>query len=271
MAAITQARPGQTGIRTPLFIFGVVLALLAFLIMLAFGIVFVNRAAPPGQVRLVVAARNIDAREPITADALTLTTIPTSAEPPRAFVSTKDLDGYSAVVPIYKGQVITDNVVASNPDQLTSGQSAFLPIPQGYVAVTLPTGEQQGVAGYIGQGDEIDVIATVNTSLFSPVQPRTVTRTVFNNLYVIRVGPQSAAPKQGQPQGVASSITVLMSLCDAQFMDWLTLNATLKYALLSFHDYSKAIPQADATCPSTTAPGIIGPAQVEARWGFTKS
>ncbi|OLC01939.1 MAG: hypothetical protein AUI15_04230 [Actinobacteria bacterium 13_2_20CM_2_66_6] len=98
-----------------------------------------------------------------------------------------------------------------------------------------------------------------------------VTRTVFTNVYVIRVGPPSAAPKQGQMQGVASSLTVVMSLCDAQFMDWLTLNANLKYALLSFHDYQKSVAPADPTCPSTNEPGIIGPAQVEARWGFTKS
>jgi hypothetical protein len=53
-------------------------------------------------------------------------------------------------------------------------------------------------------------------------------------------------------------------------MDWLILNASLKYTLLSYHDYSKAPAPADSTCPSTTAPGLIGPVQVDARWGFTK-
>ena len=271
MAAVSQPRPASTGIRTPLFVVGVALALLAFLLMFAFGILFVNRAQAPGTVRVVVANRDIDSREPITADMLTVSSVPATTTTTKAYLNMNDLTGYSALVTIYKGQPITPNIVASNPDQLTAGAaSSFLPIPQGYVALTLPTGEQQGVAGYIAQGDDINVIATVNTGLFSPVSPRMVTRTVFTSVYVIRVGPPSAAPKQGQVQGVASSLTVVMSLCDAQFMDWLSLNANLKYALLSYHDYQKSIASPDPTCPPTNAPGMIGPAQVEARWGFAK-
>ena len=109
------------------------------------------------------------------------------------------------------------------------------------------------------------MIATVNTQLFLSANPRQVTRTVFTSVYVIRVGPQSTVPRQGQAQGLSSSITVLMSLCDAQYMDWLLSNTTLKYALLSFHDYTKQQAPPDAACPSTTAPGLIGPAQVQGR------
>jgi len=259
MAAIGQTRPRVTpNIRTPLFIFGVALALVAFLVMLAFGLLFANRAQVSTPVRVVVAARDIDAREPLTADMLTTTSLP----------STADVTGTSALVQIYKGQPITENIVASNPDQVTP--SSYLPVPQGFVAITIPTSEQQGVAGFIAQGDFIDVIATVNTQLFSPASPRQVTRTVFTSVYVIRVGPQSVVPRQGQAQGLTSSITVLMTLCDAQYMDWLALNGTLKYALLSYHDYAKGQPAADASCPSTVAPGLIGPAQVQARYDFLK-
>src|SRR5438874_1075909 len=189
-----------------------------------------------------------------------------AAVPPHSFLRAADLTGFSALVAIYKGQTVTGNVVASNPDQITP--SSFLPIPQGYIALTLPTSEQQGVAGFIAQGDYIDVIATVNTQLFSPVSPRQVTRTVFTSVYILRVGPQSVVPRQGQAQGLSSSITVLMSLCDAQYMDWLLSNATLKYDLLSYRHYTKQQAPPDPACPSTAAPGIIGPAQVQGRWGF---
>jgi len=267
MAAISQTRPARTtNVRTPLFILGVGLALLAFLVMFAFGILFANRSQTGSQVRVVVAAQDIDAREPITPDMLTTAAIPSTAVPPHSFLRAGDLTGSSALVAIYKGQPITANVVASNPDQITP--SSFLPIPQGYVALTLPTSEQQGVAGFIAQGDYIDVIATVNTQLFSTVNPRQVTRTVFTSVYILRVGPQSVVPRQGQAQGLSSSVTVLMSLCDAQYMDWLLSNATLKYALLSHYDYTKAQAPPDSACPSTTAPGLIGPAQVQGRWGF---
>jgi len=273
MAAIGQARPATAGagIRTPLFILGVALALISFLAMFAFGILFANRVPAVGTVRVVVAAQDIQPREPITADMITTGSVPASAVPPRVFTRLSDLNGFAALVVIYKGQALTANMVASNPDQLaTAGASSYLPIPQGYVAITLPTGEQQGVAGYITQGDYIDIIATVNTSLLSPNSGHTVARTVFINVHVIRVGPPSLAPKQGQVQGVASSLTVVVSLCDAQYLEWLIQNAALKYVLLSYHDYATSVAASDPACPSTTQPGIVGPAQVEARWGFTK-
>jgi Flp pilus assembly protein CpaB len=271
MAVIGQTRPAVTTIRTPLFIVGVVLALLAFLLMFAFGIIFVNRTGPIGTVRLVVANQDIGARQPIPSEALTYSVIPISAAPPHPFLRAGDLAGYAAVVPIYKGEVITANVVSATADQVLPGLQSYLPIPAGYVAVTIPMSEQIGVGGYISQGDYIDVIAAMNTGLFSPVSPHMVAKTVFTNLYVIRVGPESSAPKQGQPQGVASSLTVVMSLCDAQYMYWLILNATLKYALLNYHDYSTQIPQADSTCPATSAPGNVGPVQIDSRWAMTKS
>ena len=270
MAAIGQSRPTATGIRTPLFILGVALALLAFLLMLVFGAIFASRSHTTGSVRVVIASQDIAQREVITADMITYGSVSSDSLPPKAFTHVADLTGFAAIVEILKGQVLTSNIVSSNQDLLAGPTSSFLPIPPGYIALTLPTGEQQGVAGYIAQGDYINIIATINTGLISANNPRTVTRTVFTSVYVIRVGPESTVPRQGVAQGVASSLTVLMSECDAQFVTWLTLNASLKYVLQSYHEYLQTPAPADPACPSTTAPGIIGPAQVEARWGFTR-
>ncbi|TMC82426.1 MAG: Flp pilus assembly protein CpaB [Chloroflexi bacterium] len=269
MAAIGQARPVTRGnIRTPLFIVGIALALLAFLIMFAFGIVFASKSQTGTQLRVVVAGRDIQAREPITADMIAVSTFPATAAPPKAFSRLADLSGFSAVVAIPKGQAITTNLVAANPDEIALGASSYLPIPKGYVALTLPNSEQQGVAGFIAQGDYINVLAEVNTSQFSSISPRSVARTVFTRVHVIRVGSQSVAPRQGPVQGIASSITVVMTLCDAQYMEWLIINATIKYVLIPYTDYGEA--PADPACPTTSAPPTIGPQQVEARWGFTK-
>jgi len=274
MAAIGnvgQVRPaGAAGLRTPMFILGVALALVAFLVMLAFGAIFASKARSASPVRVVVAAQEIQAREPITLDMITYGTVSSDSVPPGTFFRSGTLSGYAATVEILKGEVITSNVVSANQDLLAGAASSYLPIPSGYIALTLPTSEQQGVAGYIAQGDYINVIASVTTGLITPVNPRTVTRTVFTNVHVIRVGPESTVPRQGVAQGLATSITVVMSLCDAQYMSWLILNASLKYALLSYHEYSSSTPAADPACPSTSEPGIVGPAQIDARWGFTR-
>jgi len=269
MATIGQSRPlTPTNMRTPLFIFGIALALVAFLVMFAFGIVFVGRTQPTGTIPVVVAKNNIDARASIGPDDLTISSLPASAVPPNAILHISQLTGMWAVVQIYKGQAISANLVAANPDDLTAATSAYLPIPAGYVAATLPTGEQQGVGGYIHQGDYINVIAVTNTALFSPRNPRSVARTVFSSVHVIRVGPQSLVQGQGQAQGVSSSITVVMTQCDWNYMEWLLINATLKYTLLAYHDYNTTPPQPDASCPSTSASVIVGPGLVDARWHF---
>jgi pilus assembly protein CpaB len=246
------------------------MALLAFIGMFAFGIVFANRGLTGREVPVIVAAVDIQAREPITIAMVSLGQTSASSLPPHAFVRLEDLRGYSAVVPIYKGQAITANIVSSDPDQIQGGINAYLPIPDGYVAMTLPSGELQGVAGYVTPGDYINIIATVNTSVFTPVNPRMTTRTVFTNLHVIRVGPPSLSPKEGQAIGVSTSITVILTECDAQYLNWLLANVTLKYVLLSYKNYDIKAPSPDAACPSTVAPAVVGPAQVDSRWAFTK-
>ena len=274
MAAVAQSspRPAPTsGVRTPLFIFGVALALLAFLIMFAFGIVYVGRSQTGATVHVIVAARDIDAREPINIDMISIGTFPANALPAgKTFTRVTDLLGYAAVVPIYKGEAITANLV-TNSDQVSTSQSSYLPIPAGYVAVTIPDSEQQGVAGYPAQGDYVDIIATINTTEFVKENPRSVAKTVFKSLYIIRVGPQTVVPRQGQPQGLSSSLTVLMTQCDAEYMTWLLQNATLKYTLLSYKDYGTPNLQPDPSCPANAAPTLISPAQVDGKWHFTGS
>src|SRR5256885_16876775 len=104
MAAIGQTRPRVTpNIRTPLFIFGVALALVAFLVMLAFGLLFANRAQVSTPVRVVVAARDIDAREPLTADMLTTTSLPSTPPPPKPSFRPVAVTGTSDRAHISKG------------------------------------------------------------------------------------------------------------------------------------------------------------------------
>jgi len=274
MAVIGQARPGivvnarNANIRTPLFILGLALALVAFLVMLTFGLLFANKAGGGAQVQVVVAAKPIDAREPISPDMLTTKSLPASSVAPGAFTSLRELEGQAAVVSIPTGQVISSNLVTTNPDLLTGGPSTYLPIPQGWVAITFPTSELQGVGGYIAQADYINIIATLNTTIFTPVNPRTVTRTVFTNVHVIRVGPDSTIVRQGQAQGVTSSITLAMTECDAQYMLWLATVGTIKYELLNYHDYNTKDPQPDPSCPVTSLPPTVGPRQAQARWDF---
>ncbi len=246
MAAIAQTRPAS-GIRTPLFLVGIALALIAFVGMFTFGILFARGTTGSRQVSVVIAAQDIAPREPIDASMLTVSQFPATNLPPKAITSVADLSGFSAVVPIYKGQVITANVVASNPDQLIVGtESTSLPIPDIFYTA--------GVKG-----------------LPSNWIHRSVTRAVFNEVRVIRVGPQSTIVRQGQPQGVSTSLTVVLSPCDTDFMTWFLTNSTLKYALLSYKDVTPApVAGPDPGCTGINADTPIGPAAVDVRYHYTR-
>jgi pilus assembly protein CpaB len=260
----------QKSSRTPIFLLGAGIAIFAFVAVFVIGILLAGSNAAGHQVTAVVAVRDIQPRELIDPSDVALAQVPAAALPPRSLVRMADIVGDTALVTIFKGQVLSQSVVAASPDQIGEGAVSYLPIPQGFVAMTIPTGELQGVGGYVSAGDYINVIATVNTSIFGVQNPKTVTRTVFTSVKVIRVGPPTLGPRTGEQQGVASSLTVVVSECDAQYIDWLINNATLKYVLLSYKDYSSTPASPDAACPSTVAPGVIGPAEANARWGFTR-
>jgi pilus assembly protein CpaB len=258
--------PGQKRNRRLPLLIGLTLAAVAFLGVFALGSLN-NKSAPVTTTTVLVASRNIQAREAMSPDMVVPAQIPTTAVPPGAVSQFATIKQQTALVSILKGQPVTTNLVSANPDA-SLNQTPYLPIPAGFVAKAIPGGEQNGVAGYIAAGDYINVMATVSTSLFGDASGKQVTKLVFTQLHVIRIGPATPG-KQGQTQGVSSSLTVIMSACDAEMMDWLLANARLSYVLLSYHDYQSAPVGPDPTCPNVTPTSGIGPKQVNARYGFT--
>ena len=244
---------------------GAVLAVLAFATAAALASLPFLQASTGGT-KVVVASHDIKARTVIQASDLMLLSY--TPAPPQSFVAIKDVAGKGARVDIPANAPVTANLVAPSGDLLSSSDAAFLPIPSGYVAVTVPTSEQVGVGGYVQSGDRITVLATVSTSVFGQNPGVPVVRTVFRDLDVIRVGP---ANTQTAPNSVTSSLTVLMNSCDSEFMFWLLTNATLKYALEAYTDYAATPQQRDPACPSLTSATGVGPKQVDARWTFTKT
>jgi Flp pilus assembly protein CpaB len=240
-------------------VIGAILAVLAFATaagLASFGLLTNN----PIGTKVVVAKNGIGARNKILSSDLELKAI--SPTPPESFTDINAVAGKGARVDIPAGAPVTANLIAQAPDLLSSSDLTFLPIPKGFVATTVPTSEQVGVGGYVQVGDRIIVTATSNTSLFGASPGVPVVRTVFRDLNVIRVGPATTQPATAQ---VTSSLTVLMTLCDAEYLFWLLNNATLKYELESSKDYG-AFTQ--PTCTQTT-PGGVGPKDIDARWHFT--
>ena len=242
---------------------GAVLAVLAF--ALAAGIASLPLIqGTTGGTRVVVASHDIKARTVITASDLTLASF--SPAPPQAFTAVRDVAGKGARVDILSGQPVSANLVAPSGDLLSSSDVAYLPIPRGWVAVTVPTGEQVGVGGYVQVGDRITILGTINTSAFGQSPGRNVVLTVFRDVDVLRVGPANGGSTTGV---VTSSLTVLMTGCDSEFLFWLLNNASLKYELESYTDYQGLPTQPDSKCPSVSSATGVGPKDIDNRWHFT--
>jgi pilus assembly protein CpaB len=256
------ARSNLSGLtsRRPFTLLGIVLALL---VIAAFVLVAINASA--GQTTahqtVVVTNRDLSARIPIDASALQLKSVSVDGYPTSVyFHRIEDVTGMIPLVTIPMGEPVTSNVIAKPGTELGT-QSGYLPIPSGYVAVTVPTSEQQGVGGYIQPGDYIAIIATVD------VNGKIATKTIFTQLPVIRVGAlQPITPGQAAPAAIASSLTVVVTACQAEYLYWFLTYASLKYALESFHDYKPGTPAPDPNCPSVDATKGVSLAQVMAAY-----
>ena len=242
--------------RRPFTILGIILALLVVGAFVLVALTAGNSQSVQTE-SVVVASRALSPRIPIDASSLEMKSIPIGGLPSEIlFHKVSDVTGMVPLVTIPAGQAITTNVVAKQGATLGS-QSAFLPIPQGMVGYTLPTSEQQGVGGYISPDDYIAVIATVD------VNAKIASATVFTNLHVIRVG----LPSAGEGQQIASSLTVTVTECQAEYLTWFLAYSSLKYTLESFHDYTPSSNvAADPNCANVTAAKGVNLKDVQAAY-----
>ncbi len=196
--------------RRPFTLLGILLALL---VIVAFVLVALNaqQSSSSPQMTVVITTRDLPPRIPIDAGSLVLKSMPVLETYPKVyFTRISDVAGMIPLVTIGNGQAVTSNDVAK-PSQALGSQSEYLPIPTGYVAITIPTSEQQGVANYIQPDDYISVIATVSTG------PKVAAKTIFTNLHVIKVGPASTSAGGASS---ASSLTVVVTECQAEIITW---------------------------------------------------
>jgi len=229
---------------------------------------------------VVVAAQAIPVRHQITEADLTTTKV--SGTLTNTYAQTKDVKGLISEIQISKGALITSDMLARDVGLIPAGSApAYLPLASGYVAMTIPTGEQQGVAGHITLGDYITVIASANV-VIPPAPAKIVSKTVFTNIHIIGLGPAVANVQpasgaaqpggtQGTTSGLTSSLTIEVTQCDAEFMTWFLQNMTIRYTLESFNDYLKQPPTtADPACQTIKDAHGVSFKQVDDKFGFSK-
>jgi Flp pilus assembly protein CpaB len=238
------------------------------------------------KVTVVYAAQSISVRHTITSADLATEQISQNAGV-NTYSSTNQITGSALIaeIAISKGAVITSDMLAKDINLIPSGAApAYLPLASGYVAITIPTGELQGVAGHITLSDYITVIASGSISVFGAsgnpaLASKVVSKTVFTNVRIIGLGPASpnVQPANGATTvggtapagGVVSSLTIELTQCNAEYFTWFLNNMQVKYTLESFHDYLTAPTAADPSCQTILIAGGVTQTQVDAKYHFT--
>jgi Flp pilus assembly protein CpaB len=219
-----------------------------------------------GNVPVVVAAHDLQIRVPVLPADLSVVQYHSSDVPPGSFSSVSEIKGEVAAITISKGQAITANLLLTSADSVLGPQSAYLPIPEGFVALTIPTSEQAGVAGYPQVGDYLSMVAVIAGKTSTNI------RTIYTNIPVIRVGAAPAAAPAGsasnppQTGGLSTSLTIVVTQCQAEYIAWFLANGTLRYTLESYHDYLSHAATADPACPDANSAKGVTHVDVSARW-----
>lgn len=275
--------------RRPFTILGAVIALItlgAFAFLALRPQPAVIQQPVTGTAKLVVAAKDIPARVGITESDVKLVNWPVAGQPPGALTSLQDVlpftkDGKTvdvnaapirySVIAVKAGQPLLTNELVNNAGAASGAEPAFLQIPSGYVAMTIPSGEQTGVAGFVQPGDYIGIIATLVTI------NGTVAKTVFYHVKVIEVGTATYKASEGasgpvaitlQPGGGgASSLTVIINECDAEYLNWFLSRASLRYTLESYQDYPGG-PPPGVSCAGIDRTTGVTSADVAKRYGL---
>lgn len=253
-------RPGaRSNTATSFLVIGLVLA------MGGFGLTFylgTQLAAATPTVTVLVATHGIQAGSVITAADVTTRKYLSSSVPGSAPHNAGEVVGLAARVDIAAGDPLLPALLG--PASAGVAPTSLLPVPAGYVAISVPATDLSAAGGFIAEGSFVDVIATANLSTFKAGASGSSTRTVLASVEVVRVG--SAAEQGAAHHAGATVLTVLVDGCDVQYVIWLLANTSLSFAALPLQHGDLPVP--DSTCPGRTTTGSIGPVEVNARYHF---
>ena len=272
MAEMAAPRPRQRVPRGTLI--GGIVALISFLLLVPIIATLASRPASPlsgggARTSVVVAAKNLSARQALAPGDLTIKQMYADDVPAGAFTKVDQAKGMVAAASLSAGQPITSGLVVKPGAEAPQSDIPYLPLPNGHVATTVPSSEQQGVAGYIRAGDYISVVAVVPTSA---AQQSSNARTVLTNLYVVRVGLLTQKSGSNQPapadaSSALSSLTLMVTECQAELLNWFLANAQVRYTLESYKDYQQQLPAGpDQTCPSVNSAQGITKSEIARRY-----
>jgi len=170
---------------------------------------------------VVVALTTIPVHTKVTEDMLEIREIPSEAVHADTYTSIADVVGGTTTTELIAGeQVLTERIVANDEEAELSYR-----IPENMRAITVATGEVDGVGGYVMAGDKLDILVS-----YTPSEGAQAAYTQLQNIEVLERGP-NASTADSSVSGVPTSLTLLVTPAQAEVIAFGSLNGTIYFTL----------------------------------------
>jgi pilus assembly protein CpaB len=182
---------------------------------------------------VVVAKVSIQLGEKITADHLTLASIPNGSAPDGAFRKLDEVVGRVAITPIGVRETLTDLKLA--PIGVEGGLSAV--IPEGYRAMTVKVDDVVGVSGFVMPGSFVDVVAVIVPPGAQGGQGQgPVSKIVLQQIKVLASGPKLDSPNDQREPTNAKAVTLQVTPEQAERLSLAANEGKLQLVMRSYTD-----------------------------------
>ncbi|HKO44708.1 MAG TPA: Flp pilus assembly protein CpaB [Pyrinomonadaceae bacterium] len=184
---------------------------------------------------VVVAKKEIQLGEKITAEHLGLAQIPNGAAPEGVFRKLDQVVGRVAITPIGVRETVTAHKLA--PEGTGAGLSAV--IPEGYRAMTVKVDDVVGVSGFIMPGSFVDVVAIIVPPSEQTKQDP-ISKIVLQNIKVLASGPKIDSPDNQREPSKVNAVTLQVTPEQAEKLVLAANQAKLQLVMRNYGDQEAA-------------------------------
>jgi pilus assembly protein CpaB len=180
---------------------------------------------PVPKTDVVVASITIPQHSRITAEMLTIASVPEDAIHPEALMSLDEAIGGISRADIIKGEQVLKSRVAT--DTRRAGLSYR--VPEKLRGISIPVSEVSGVSGYISAGDKVDVLVAYDDPDIKEIP---IVYTVVQNATVLAVG-EYPLPQDNEERRLVNSVTLLVTPAQAEVLAFANVNGSFHLSLRS--------------------------------------
>ena len=184
-----------------------------------------------GKVPVIVAEKTIPAgttgAAAVTGGMIKTRTVDATAKPSTAVTDSSQLAGKTVIQGIPAGQILT-----LEQFQVAQTRIGTVNIPEGKTALAIQMANVNGVAGFVGAGDKVNVYGVIKPDT-DPKNPQGATHLIMSNTEVLNVNGANLVAAQGQPGGTGLVYLLAVTPAEAERLIFLSSFQQIYFSLVA--------------------------------------